>query len=101
MRSAQEALDALRAAQPDAANASRDFGRGYAYAVAVLEEFLADDDDGPAVYINDDETEMVVVSEDRATVAVLRMGSHHARLSVLGVEHGEHVRVFGSLLGEA
>lgn len=69
MRFTQEALDALRAAQPDAANASRDFGRGYAYAVATLVEFLDDDDDGPAVYINDEGTEMVVVSEDAATVA--------------------------------
>jgi hypothetical protein len=69
MRSAQDALAALRAAQPDAANGSRDFGRGYAHAVATLEAFLAADDDGPAVYVNDEGTEMVTVSEDAATVA--------------------------------
>ncbi len=69
MRSAQEALNALRASQPNAANGSRDFGRGYAYAVAMLEEFIALDEDGPAVYVNETNTEMVTVSEAAATVA--------------------------------
>ena len=44
MMTAAEALAHLRDAQESAARSGRDFGRGYAYALSLLADLLAEED---------------------------------------------------------
>jgi hypothetical protein len=64
MISAREALDALRAMQEEAATSGRDFGRGFAHAVALLDGIVtAPEATAPDVYVSESRRVMVVVVE--------------------------------------
>jgi hypothetical protein len=79
MISAREALDALRDLQEEAATSGRDFGRGFAHAVALLDGIVtapAALQLQPDVYVSENRRVMVMVLDSGvATVASRAMES--------------------------